>query len=199
MEPLGVLRVEILGEIAMGLHWAGELLETGIVENPAPGSCCKKNEIISIAQTIYLSISTFLYKKELKVFRNVLFTLWHYWEKKDLIHTCRVVQDESSCLTKVCCGGNWKILVSTWVLAVEGGDKGPGEPEIGEAVTIMEVDGGLGWWLKCGLLEWWTLTNVGSIEISGSKCILFDPGLVLEWSRLWLELGNKNSPGINKF
>lgn len=139
MEPLGVLRVEILGEIAMGLHWAGELLETGIVENPAPGSCCKKKwNHIDRANHIYLSISTFLYKKELKVFRNVLFTLWHYWEKKDLIHTCRVVQDESSCLTKVGCGGNWKILVSTWVLAVEGGDKGPGEPENSEDFEDIE-------------------------------------------------------------
>ena len=58
--------------------------------------------------------------------------------KKDLIHTCRVVQDESSCLTKVGCGGNWKILVSTWVLAVEGGDKGPGEPENSEDFEDIE-------------------------------------------------------------
>ena len=85
MEPLGVLRVEILGEIAMGLHWAGELLETGIVENPAPGSCCKKMKSYR-SRKPYTQVYLLFYIKKNQKFFATFFLHYDIIEKKKILY-----------------------------------------------------------------------------------------------------------------
>ena len=81
IDPRGVLRVDMVGDIAMGLPWD---------EPMGPGG--KADVGVS----------------------------WRQGTSQEL---------HSSCLTGCCppVGGNWKIRVSTCVLAVEGGDIRPGE------------------------------------------------------------------------